>query len=526
MSAAAAIVGEKPINPWMVAFAVSIATFMEVLDTTITNVSLRHIAGSLAAGQEESTWVLTSYLVSNGIILPLSGWLAGVMGRKRFFMLCIAGFTLTSLACGLSLSMPMLVFFRLLQGAAGGGLQPTQQAIVLDAFPPEKRGVVFGVTGITMIVAPILGPTLGGWITDNLTWRWIFFMNIPVGLIALWLVHKYVRDPEHAKSKGVGKIDGIGLGLIALGLGCMQIVLDKGQTEDWFQSNMIIGFTLVAVLSLGFVIFWLLKQEDPVVDLRILKSPGFGLGCLLIFFTGFVLYGSSALLPLLLQTEFGYDATLAGMVISPGGFAVIFFMPIVGKLVGKVPAKYLVTLGFTLCTIGMIYTSVLTPELDYAHFTFARILQTAGLPFLFIPVSTLAYMKIPKEKNNKASAFFSLCRNLGGSIGIAVVISYVARQTQIHQSILSEHLSPLNPVYQNKLANLSHHYISQGQTALEAGGQAMGRLYQELMRQATILGYSDGFVFLACCMTIGIVLTCFMPKNNPRAGAKAPAGGH
>ncbi len=512
----------KPaVNPWLIAIVASIATFMEVLDTTITNVSLSHIAGSLSATPEESTWVLTSYLVANGIVLPLSGWLANVMGRKRFFMLCIASFTAASLACGLSSSLAMLIVFRLIQGLAGGGLQPTQQSIVLDSFPPEKRGAVFGITGITLIVAPILGPTLGGYITDNFSWRWVFLINVPIGLIALFLVYRLVEDPPHAAAQGLKKIDYIGLGAIGIGLAALQIVLDKGQQDDWFDSTFITSMTIIAGTSLSFAVYWLLRQVDPVVNLRLFKEPGFRYGSILIFFTGFVLYASSALLPLLTESQFGYDATLAGLVISPGGLAVLFLMPVAGKLTGKVSAKYLVMFGVTMCAIGTYWTSHLTPQTDYETFVWMRIVQMTGLPFLFIPVSTLAFAHIPKGENNKASALFSLNRNLGGSIGIALITSYLARHQQIHQSVLAGHLSPTDPVYQGRLASITASLYSHGRTIYDAGGEAVGQIYRQLLSQASILAYADAFRLMCVLMIAGFVIALFLPKNNPRA---KPAG--
>lgn len=503
-----------PVSAWLVAIVVSLATFMEVLDTTITNVSLSHIAGTLAASQEESTWVITSYLVANGIALPLSGWLAGVFGRKRFFMLCIAGFTIASFACGAATSLGELIVFRVIQGLAGGGLQPMQQAIILDAFPPEKRGTVFGITGITMIVAPILGPTLGGLITDNYSWRWIFFINLPVGLFALYMVGKLVSDPIHARAKGLLHLDGIGIGLIALGIGCLQVMLDKGQQDDWFDSNFIISMAAISACSLVGAAFWLLRQEDPVVDLRLLKDRSFGLAMVLIFFTGFALYGSSALLPLMVQSQFGYDATLAGMILSPGGLALIFLMPLTGKLIARVEARYLIAFGFTLMTIGMVYTSTVTPQTDYATFVTMRIVQVLGLPFLFIPTSTLAFSHIPREKSSKASALFSLGRNLGGSMGIAITSSYITRHAQMRQQSLTGRLVPGDAVYESTLTQLKAGFIAHGATAADATFLAMARLYRELLHQASILAYSDTFLFMAGLLSVGGVLTVLLPANE------------
>jgi DHA2 family multidrug resistance protein len=490
----------------LVAMVVSLAAFMEVLDTTITNVSLSHIAGSLAASQDESTWVLTSYLVANGIVLPLSGWLSGVMGRKNFFMLCIAGFTVASFACGVATSLPMLIVFRLMQGLAGGGLQPMQQAIIMDSFPPEKRGTAFGITGITMIVAPILGPTLGGYITDNFSWRWIFFMNVPVGIIAIFLIRSLVVDPPHAVAKGFKSIDYIGLLLLAVGLGALQIVLDKGQEDDWFDSRFIVTFSVIAVVCLASMVAWLLRQKDPIVDLRLLGNKYFGPACLMIFFVGFTLYGASTLLPLLVQSEFGYDATLAGLVLSPGGLAVIVFMPIAGKLVNKVQARYLISFGMAMTAVGMGATMFFTPQTDYNTFVFFRILQVCGLPFLFVPTSVMAFSAIAKEKSNKASALYSLMRNLGGSFGIALALSFIQRREQLHQNYLTQHLSPGSAAYQKALSTMP-----------------AGKIYQELLKQATILSYGDAFQLFAIIVAVLAVIALFLPRNKIQAKPSADA---
>ncbi len=505
-------------NPWLVALAVSIATFMEVLDTTITNVSIRHIGGSLAASTDESTWVLTSYLVANGIILPLSGWLSDVMGRKRFFLTCIAGFTAASFACGAADSLPMLIIFRLIQGAAGGGLQPTQQAIILDSFPPSKRGQVFAITGITMIAAPILGPTLGGLITDNMSWRWVFYINVPVGILAFFLVNRMVVDPPHAERQR-GRIDFLGLGLIAIGLGALQILLDKGQQDDWLQSHFIVTMFVLTVGCIGAAVWWLLKQENPMVDLRLLKDRGFATSCVLIFLTGFALYGGSTLLPLMLQSVFGYDATLAGMVLSPSGFVIMALMPVSAKLIGRVQAKWLVAAGMLMGAFGMLHSTWITPDVDYNHFLMIRLFQVVGLPFLFVPISTLAFRNIPPNKSNKASALFSLSRNIGGSVGIAVAITEITRAAQVHQNILVGQLVASHPVYQQALAQADR---------IAGPGRGMAYLYQQLQNQANFLSYLDGFALMAFLMLLGAITAIFLlPKNNPRAmPAAAAAAAH
>ena len=500
-------------SPYLIAVVVSIAAFMEVLDTTIVNVALSHIGGSFAASPDESTWVLTSYLVANGIVLPLSGWLAGVMGRKNYFLLCIIGFTAASLACGLSVSLPMLIVFRLLQGIAGGGLQPIQMSIVMDAFPPEKRSTAFALTGMTMIVAPILGPTLGGFITDSFNWRWIFFMNVPVGILAFFLVRRFVEDPWHAKAKGLLSIDYIGLSLVVLGLGALQVVLDKGQEDDWFDSQFIISFSLISAIALLAAIAWLLRQKDPIIDIRLLANRSFGMASLMMFFIGFVLYGCSTLLPLLVQTQFGYDATLAGLVLSPSGIALIVLMPFVGKLATQIQARYQIAFGMFIVSIGMELTAFITPQTDFNTFVLLRTAQVIGLPFLFVPSSVMAFSKIPLEQSSKASALYSLLRNLGGSMGISLLLSDIARHQQIHQSILAEQLTPSNPGYLTLLAQYTQALLNTGHTQMEAALIASAKLYEQLINQSTILAYADAFHYLAIITLALALIALLMPGN-------------
>ena len=503
----------RPERPFLVSVVVSLAAFMEVLDTTIANVALAYIAGSLGASSEESTWILTSYLVANGIVLPLSGWLSALMGRKNFFIVCILGFTAASFLCGIATSLAMLIVCRLLQWLAGGGLQPAQQAIIKDSFPPEKLGLAFAITGITTVLAPIIGPVLGGYITDHFNWRWIFFMNVPVGILAAFLVRMLVEDPPTARKQIVPSIDYIGLGLIALGLGALQIVLDKGQQEDWFDSSFILLFAVISAVALVLAVMWLLKQEKPVVELRLLAMPSFGLPCIMMFFVGFALYSGTALLPMLVQTYYGYDATLAGLLLSPGGLVVFFIMPFVGKLVNRVQARYLVAFGMAAMAGGMWATSLLTPQSDYEMFVMVRILQTIGLPFLFVPVTTLAFSRIPLAQSSNASAIISLMRNLGGSVGIALVTNEMIHSQQREQAYLVQHLSAAEPVYNQALASAKQALLQLGVSPNDAGPMAMGKLYQEMLHQAGILAYRDAFLFLATLLCIMDVGALFMPNN-------------
>ncbi|MDF2572695.1 MAG: drug resistance transporter, EmrB/QacA subfamily, partial [Sporomusa sp.] len=492
----------RPPNPFLISIVVSLAAFMEVLDTTIANVALSQIAGSIGASSEESTWVLTSYLVANGIVLPLSGWLSALMGRKNFFIICILGFTLTSFMCGIATSLPMLIVFRLLQGLAGGGLQPTQQAIIKDSFPAEKLGMAFAITGITTVLAPILGPTLGGYITDNFNWRWIFFMNVPVGLLAAFLVKVLVQDPPTAQKQKVHSIDYIGLSLIALGLGALQIVLDKGQQEDWFDSSFIMIFTFIAVAGLSLAIFWVSRQKNPVVDLKLFTIPSFATPCIMMFFVGFALYSSSTLLPMLVQSNFGYNSTLSGLVLSPSGIAVLLVMPIAGRLINKIQARYLISFGMLMTAIALWATGLVTPQTDYSTFVCVRILQMIGLPFLFVPASTLAFSKISPEKSSNASAIISLMRNLGGSIGIALVTSLLAHNQQVQQSNLVQHLTNDNAGYRSVLSTYTQAIIDLGIPPAQASTSAMGQIYKELLHQASILAYRDVYNFIAILLVI------------------------
>ena len=443
-----------PVNPWIIAIAVTLATFMEVLDTSIANVALPHIAGSLSAGQDESTWVLTSYLVSNAIVLPLSGWLSSIVGRKRFYMTCVFVFTVSSFLCGLAPSLPALIIFRILQGAGGGGLQPSEQAILADTFPPAKRGMAFAVYGIAVVMAPAIGPTLGGWITDNYTWRWIFFVNIPVGIVSLLLTSRLIQDPPDFRRRKLSetRIDYVGLGLVALGLGCLQVVLDKGQRDDWFESHFITVLAAIAAISLLFVIWWEWRHKDPIIDLHLFKERTFAVSNLLMFMLGFALLGSTLLLPLFLQTLMGYTAQLSGMALSPGGFAIMVLMPLVGFLLSKYDARYLLVFGLSMLSFSLFHMTRFDLGIDFRTAALARVLQAVGLAFLFVPINTAAYSYLPRNKNNAASGLMNLARNIGGSVGISFVTTMLDRRTQKHLTDLMSHLTSANAQFQAKRA--------------------------------------------------------------------------
>ena len=432
------------INPWVIAVTVTLATFMEVLDTSIANVALPHISGNLSAGADESTWVLTSYLVSNAIVLPLSGWISGLIGRKRFYMSCVALFTVSSFLCGLAPSLGVLVLFRILQGIGGGGLQPSEQAILNDTFPLEKRGMAFAVYGVAVVVAPTIGPWLGGWITDNFSWRWIFYINVLL-----------VSDPPYmkrAKVKEGFRIDYIGIGLISLGLGSMQIILDKGERDDWLSSGFIQVFFVLMVVGIIAGIIWELREEHPVVDLRMLKDRNFAVATLAMFFLGFVLYSSTVLIPQFLQQMMGYTAELAGLALSPGGAVIMFMMPVVGILVSRVNTKYLIAFGCTISALSLFVMAGWNLQIDYKHAVLARMMQSFGLAFLFIPINVSAFSFVPKEKTNMGTGIINLARNIGASVGIATVTTLLERRTQFHQSQLMERVNALSLAYHNMIS--------------------------------------------------------------------------
>jgi MFS transporter, DHA2 family, multidrug resistance protein len=508
------------VNPWIIALAVTLATFMEVLDTSIANVALPHIAGSLSAGTDESTWVLTSYLVSNAIVLPLSGWVSSIVGRKRFYMGCVMLFTISSFLCGLAPNLPMLIFFRVLQGAGGGGLQPSEQAILADTFPPAKRGMAFAVYGVAVVMAPAIGPTLGGWITDNYTWRWIFFVNIPVGIISLLLTSRLIQDPPYLRRRQLSelKIDYVGLGFVAVGLGTLQVVLDKGQREDWFESHFILALSLIAAASLLFVLFWEWYQKDPIIELHLFKDRTFASANFMMFLLGFALLGSTLLLPLFMQTLLGYTAEQAGMGLSPGGFVIMLLMPLVGFLLGRYDARRLMIVGLTVLSFSLFHMTNFDLSVDFRTVVIARMIQAAGLAFLFVPINTSAYAYLPREKNNAASGLMNLARNIGGSVGISVVTTMLARRAQHHQVNLAGHLSPGNPHFQSMLQGMTHTLQARGFSPADAMHKAYGLLQGTLFRQANMLAYIDCFWLLGVA-TLGMIpLVFLMKKTRPGGG--------
>jgi MFS transporter, DHA2 family, multidrug resistance protein len=514
------------INPWVIAIVVTLATFMEVLDTSIANVALPHISGNLSAGADESTWVLTSYLVSNAIVLPLSGWLSSLVGRKRFYMMCVALFTVSSFLCGLAPSLGALVFFRILQGAGGGGLQPSEQAILNDTFPLEKRGMAFAVYGIAVVVAPTIGPWLGGWITDNASWRWIFYINVPVGIISLILTSILISDPpymkeEKAKAKSGGfRVDYIGIGLISLGLGAMQIILDKGQREDWLESKFIVAFAVLMVVGIIAAIFWELKQDHPVVDLRMLKNRNFAIATTAMFFLGFVLYSSTVLIPQMLQQLLGYSAEMAGLALSPGGAVIMLMMPVVGFLVSRVDTRFLIAFGCIVSSIALFMMAGWNLQLDYRHAVLGRMLQSFGLAFLFIPINVAAFAYVPKEKTNMGTGIINLARNVGASVGIATVTTLLERRTQVHTARLIEHVNPFSEAYRSLLNGLTASLMSSGASLADATAKATGMIYGMVQRQATMLAFLENFKILGIVFLV--VIPVLMLLKRPKGAVNAP----
>ena len=514
-------------NPWLVAIVVALAAFMEVLDTSIANVALPHIAGDLGASNDESTWVLTSYLVSNAIVLPISGWLANLFGRKRFFLLCIFLFTLSSLLCGAAPSLGALILFRVLQGAGGGGLQPMAQAILADTFPPQKRGLAFALYGITAVMAPTIGPTLGGWITDNYSWRWIFYINLPVGILTLFLVMRMVEDPPYlARLRGAGvRIDYIGVALLALGIGALQVVLDKGQEDDWFGSHFIVTLMVISAVSLIALVFWELHHKAPIIDIRMFKSFNFAIASVMMFFLGVLLFSSLVMMPQFLQTLMGYTAESAGLVLSGAGLLILLEMPIVGQLTTKFPTKYIIAFGWLCLALGMYYS---TKDLDllisFKSAAWLRVAQSSGLGFLFVPITLAAYIGVPAEKGNAVSGLVNFMRNIGSSVGTSMVTTMLARRAQFHQSVLTYHATNYDPAFRNQLQGLSQQLMHSGATPPDAQAAAYGRLYQSVLVQSQTLAYIDTYMVLAVAASIMFVLTFVVRKNDPGAGGEIAVG--
>ena len=514
-------------NPWVVALTVTLATFMEVLDSSIANVALPHIAGALGATYEEATWVLTSYLVSSAIVLPMSGWLATVLGRKRFYMGCVALFTVCSFLCGIAQSLPMLVFARVLQGAGGGGLQPSEQAILADTFSEKQRGMAFAMYGMAVVVAPAIGPTLGGWLTDNYSWHWIFFINIPIGLLSLFLTQRLVEDPPWLKEEREARvgIDYVGLALIVLGVACFQVVLDKGQEDDWFGSPFIRTMFAIGLPTLIAFVVWEWRHPNPIVDVRLLKIRNFGTAVSFSFVLGTVLFGSTVLIPQFLQTSLGYSAERAGMALSPGGLVLIVMMPLAGFILGtRIDPRLMISAGFLITSVTLYNMTNIDLQIDFRTMVELRMLQVIGLPLIFIPISTLNYIGVPREKRNQVSGMSNFARNLGGSIGTSLLTTFIARQNQIHQSVLSAHTYQGNMNFEQVLNGLKNVFISHGVDAITAASMATAQVYRMIQAQAGALSFQNSFYVMS------IVVLCLVPfpfiMRRPKQAEATSGGGH
>jgi DHA2 family multidrug resistance protein len=511
-------------NPWLIAVVVALAAFMEVLDTSIANVALPYMAGNLGASNDQSTWVLTSYLVSNAIILPISGWLAGALGRKRFFMACLGIFTASSLLCGIAPNLGLLLLFRVLQGAGGGGLQPMAQAILADSFPPQQRGLAFALYGITAILAPTVGPTLGGWITFNYSWRWIFFINLPVGVVTWFLVRRFVEDPPYLsriKAAGV-KLDYIGIALLTLGIGALQVSLDRGQEDDWFGSRSITTLVVVATVCLISLVIWEWFQKAPLIDVRMFKRFNFASASLMMFTLGILLFSALVLMPQFLQTLLGYTSELAGFALSAGGLVLLFEMPIMGQLTTKFQARYLIAFGWLALSIAMFYsTRRIDLQVSFQAAVWLRIAQVIGLGFLFVPITLVAYVGIPPEKNNAVAGIINFMRNMGSSVGTSLVTTMIARRSQFHQARLVQNARFDNPNFVKAANALSGHLADAGLGSYRGHLQAYARIYQSLRQQAASLAYVDTFKVLAVGAVIMFLMAFVLKRNDPGGGGHA-----
>jgi DHA2 family multidrug resistance protein len=518
--------GRPLINPWIIAITVTLATFMEVLDSSIANVALPHIAGTLGASSEEGTWVITSYLVSSAIVLPMSGWLSNVIGRKRFYMMCVAIFTISSFFCALATSLPMLIFFRIVQGAGGGGLQPSEQAILADTFSAKQRGMAFAMYGMAVVVAPAIGPTLGGWLTDNYSWHWIFLINVPIGILSLVLTQRVVHDPAYLKNlRSSIRVDYIGISLIVVGVGLLQYVLDKGQENDWFASKVILISSIVAIVALVALVIRELKHENPIMDLRLLGKRNFATAVTFSFILGMVLNGSTILLPQFLQSDLGYTAQQAGMALSPGGIALAVMMPIAGILASKFDPRVIIAIGFALTSFGLFHVTNLYLGVSFSTMVTYRVIQVIGIPLIFIPISTLNYVGVPRNKFNQVSGISSFTRNVGGAIGVSLLNNFITHQGQIHRTVLTAHTNHANPFFERQLNAMTQNVISMGASASDASHRALAQLSAQVDLQANVLGFVNAFWMLGLLVMLLIPLPFIMRRPSPEE-AKASAAAH
>ena len=510
-------------NPWLVAITVTLAVFMEILDTTIVNVALPHIAGTLSSSYDESTWVLTSYLVANGIVLPISAFFSRLFGRKQYFLICIVMFTACSFLCGIATELWQIILFRILQGFFGGGLQPVQQSVLLDYFKPEDRGKAFGLSSIAIIVAPVVGPTLGGWITDNYSWRWIFFINVPVGILSALAIYQLLEDPpwERRWAKSKINIDYIGISLITLGLGCLQVMLDRGEDEDWFSSHFIQFFGVMTFIGLVGAVYWLLYARRPVVEIGVMRDRNFWVSGLLMAGMAMILYGSSVVLPQLAQQDLGYTATWSGLVLSPGAILIVLTIPLVLKLMPKVQTRWIIAFGFTCLMLSMFDSATLTPQVDFTTLVLMRSAQSVGLGFLFVPLTTIAFATIPQHLNADASALFTMFRNVAGSIGISLSTAAITEREQVRSAHLVHNMTPLNEQFNITLERWAQAIRDYTSAAGDPLTLAAGQLYQQMIVQARILAYVDVFIGLGIVAFILIPLCLLLSpvKSEGSAGA-------
>ena len=525
------------INPWVVAMTVTLATFMEVLDSSIANVALPHIAGGLGATQDEATWVLTAYLVANAVILPAGAYMTTFIGRKKFYMICVALFGISSAMCGLAPSLPLLVFFRILQGIGGGGLAPSEQAILADTFPPEKRGQAFAMYGLAVVVAPAIGPTLGGYITDNFDWRWIFFLNVPICLLSLFLTSRIVEDPPYVQAevaqskKGGIKLDLLGFALVGITFGSLEFILDKGQEDDWFSSHLISFFAVAMVVAFVTLIWWELKQlregNRPLLNLTLFTRPTFAISFLLMFVLGFSLYGTTILIPQFVQTLLGYTAELAGLVLSPAGFMMMAMMPVVGFLSSKVDPRKLIAYGFLSLTLSLVYMSNINLNISYGELVIMRMFQASGLAFLFIPINTIAYVGVKQSENNDVSGLTNLARNIGGSCGTAFMATILVRRSQAHESSMVRNMTASNPAFNAQVSAVADALKSAnragitGDTYVGAKHMAQAYIYNQLHAQAATLAYVDIIRYLTIFCALMLPLLFFIPRPPKNAAASA-----
>ena len=519
------------INPWVVALTVTIATFMELLDTSIANVSLPYIAGGLGRSYDEVTWILTTYLVANAVILPMSAWLSRVFGRKTYYMACVALFTVTSFFCGIAPSLNIILIARVLQGIGGGGLAPVEQAILVDTFPPAKRASAFALYTVAIVTAPAIGPVLGGWITDNYNWRWVFFINIPIGLISLFLTNRFVHDPpsfaeerKTVRTNGKLKIDGVGIALIALGSACLEVLLDRGQIDDWFGSRFIVAMFVVGVGCLTAAVFWELNHPDPVIDFRLLKIRNFAIANFFYFIFGVGLFASTTMIPQILQTLYGYRAIDAGLVLGPGAFVITLLAPVGAQLVQRqiIHPRILLFGAVMVVGISFIHYSHFNLQTDYEHYALARALQGLGYAFFFVPLTVIAYSQLTPAQNNKASSLTNFFRNWGGSFGIALITTVSERRQNFHQARTGNNLAPSSTALQDNIHSTTAYLQAHGFSHADAVTAAYGRLYEQLHNQTLLLAFMDCF-FIIGVMTL-IAAPIVLLTKNFKVGGKAPAG--